>query len=236
MNGIGWTWPGWVPDVFGFEKEQAFARVFDIQIKARNAVRKGFEELEGAKARLGGFYAQFTGLDASRERSQFRRLYQDIKGELDESERRLTNLSTDLAVVQDAASKAYAGTTPYELVNGEVAVAGIQTRGIEPADIEAAKRQFAGVGAVLTTTLLIFLWAILAGATATAAVFIDKNRRVAAANIEVANIQRSMGKIPGYIDADGAPLVQIGPAAGISIATIAVVGLVGWWLAKGKKA
>ena len=228
------SWWDFLTDPYNKGKEAAFSRVFDGLIESRNAVRSAFAELENAKGRLAEFYVQFTALEASQQRSEYRRLYQDTLSELNDSEKRLDGLSADVATVQEAASAAYAGTRPYEMIAGEVAVAGINTRGLEPGDIEAGERRLAGIGVALGTAVLIALvWAIAAAATAWGAVAIDKNRGLKAANLEIARIRAAQGMTPEYIE-DGSLLSDVATtaAAGVSIAIIGLVGLVGWWLAK----
>lgn len=236
MNGIGGWWTDWWESIVS-PHEKAFERVFNEMITARNAIRQAFQQNEAAKARLAGFYAQFSGLPASAQRSAFRRLYQDIKSELDAGERRLTNLSTDLAVIQDAASKARAGTVPYETINDEVAVADIQTRGLEPGDIEAAKRQQAGWPAAIiggAVALIVLLRAIPVAADTIKAVCAKSDEEMTKQNIQIARINAAMGIAPAYIEAPPSAVSDVATtvAAGVSIATIGLVGLVGWWLAK----
>jgi len=215
-------------------EEKAFERVFDALIEARNAVRKAFQESERAKGQLAQFYAAFISLESSQERSRYRRQYQDAKSELDANEKRLHALSTDLAVIQDAASAARAGTRPFEIINDQVVVAGINTHGLEPGDIEAGKRRLAGVGIgwAGVIPLIVKVFAVAAAAFTAIAIAENWSREAFAFKAKIVDTQKSMNVVPNYPGERQGIVSELGASARVGVVTLGVVGLVGWLLAK----
>ena len=140
--------------------------------------------------------------------------------------------------MQDIASKARAGTIPHDFINGEVA---IKSRDIALREVsrneaeEATARMVRGVGFVLTAgwvMLISIVTLIVFGSTAAAGVLIHKRASTNALNLEIAKIKAAKGDIPDYVEAGPMVAVDVGTGAGVGFATIGLVGLVGWWLAK----
>lgn len=224
------SWWDIFTDPFDKGKEQAFSRVFDGLIESRNAVRSAFGELENAKARLAEFYVQFTALPATPERSEYRRLYQDTLSELQASEKRLDGLGADLATVQEAASAAYAGTRPYDMIAGEIALTDLDIRELSMAEVEEASARLAGgvSGLLSAAIVLLSVLGILITAYYTVRdTVVGWRRAMADESVKIANATLSTGKTPVIVRSDASFASDLNAAAAVTTGSIVLAGLVG---------